>query len=76
MAVMQQLQKWHYVITLRHHNKLCLSTTKTTIIPRDATALGWVWLIRTLQASPQNLTNLQSIPDVPVTVHGLLYFMN
>ena len=68
------LLNWSRALALLKSNNLRLSAPKTTVCPKSAVVLGWVWSNGTLQASPHKLAALSSV-DPPPTVHGLRSFV-
>ena len=65
---------WSQVLQLLSDCDLRLSATKTVILPRSTTILGWVWKQGTLSASSHQISPLLRA-EVPKTIKGLRSFI-
>ncbi len=68
------ISNWARVLQSLHKSNLHLSPSKTTICPRSATILGWVWQDGQISASPHKIAVLSSCKP-PESVKGLRSFI-
>ncbi len=73
-TVDELLRNWERVLRELDRNNLRLSAHKTTVCPRTASILGWIWSSGTLSASPHRVASLASVAP-PTTVQGLRSFI-
>lgn len=67
-------ENWERVLQSLQKCNLSLSPSKTTISPRSATILGWVWSQGCISASPHRIAVLSSCSP-PDTVRGMRSFI-
>ena len=70
----EALHNWSRVLEALSANNLRLSAHKTTICPKTAIILGWVWSGGSLSASPHKLSALSTVSP-PTTIQGLRSFI-
>ena len=68
------LINWDHLLSALFHNGLRLSASKTVIIPKSTTILGWIWSQGTIKASPHRTSALATC-DPPSTIKGLCSFI-
>ena len=73
-TVAELLQNWRRVLGALHTCGLGLSASKTKIVPKTTTILGWVWSQGSLHASPHRIATLSTC-SLPVTVTAMRSFI-
>ena len=68
------LNNWERVLDALQRCNLSLSASKTIIAPKQATILGWLWQLGTIQASPHQIATLSTCQP-PKTVTALRSFI-
>ena len=59
-TVSELLSNWERLLSILQRNNLSLSATKTIIVPKSTTILGWIWKCGTLSVSPHKICPLLS----------------
>ena len=73
-SVNKLLNTWSQVLQIFSDCDIRLSPSKTVVLPRSTTILGWIWNEGTLSASPHQVSALQQC-DLPLTVKACRSFL-
>ena len=73
-TIVELKNNFHLVLDKLLKNNIKLSPTKTVIVPKSVTILGWVWKDGQLSASPHKLSALATCPP-PATITALKSYL-